>query len=417
MKLLLGAHRDAKTPSAKRAFKLEDVEKLAHDILEVRRSHFLLLVTCAASPRTEMLTARCSSCAQECTPSKWPPRDGGVMYLAYGVRPLSRSLALPFLPSRRSALTDASPPSSSPSSFLLLDLDLDLLVLASPSLGAQVMPCWEAYGALAYVHSYRGRLPLQLDAQPGGSRLKMPDVAEMKKAAQYYDEGASIMPDDWQDLPAFRWYGLESWFRAGGLTVRELRQREAAALKSEVETRRFGAFPLFSLSRPPLPSFLSCRLRRRQRHLVSSARPRDPPRPRAQPPPSAKADVVPLTQPTRRPKPSTRRATFRRSRIAPSPSRCSTWARRPTASRSRPSRRSTRGACPCRGTAQSCSRPSSQRSTRARSGSPTSWAEPRVVEVGEAEFVSRSRSLQCDCLARPCSSTSSRASYKCSLRA
>ena len=66
------------------------------------------------------------------------------MYLAYGVRPLSRSLALPFLPSRRSALTDASPPSSSPSSFLLLDLDLDLVVLASSSPGAQVMPCWEA---------------------------------------------------------------------------------------------------------------------------------------------------------------------------------------------------------------------------------------------------------------------------------
>ncbi|GAA5857209.1 hypothetical protein JCM9279_004421, partial [Rhodotorula babjevae] len=161
MKLLLGAHRDAKTASAKRAFKLEDVEKLAHDVLE------------------------------ECPPSKWPPRNGGVMYLAYGV-----------------------------------------------------MPNWEAYGALAYVHSYRGRLPMQLDAQPGGSRLKMPDVGEMKKAAEYYDKGASLMPDDWYDLPAFRWYGLESWFRAGGLSVRELRQREAAALKSEVESRRFANSPL-----------------------------------------------------------------------------------------------------------------------------------------------------------------------------
>ncbi|GAA5856567.1 hypothetical protein JCM9279_005502, partial [Rhodotorula babjevae] len=157
MKLLLGARRDAKTPSAMRAFKLEDVEKLARDILE------------------------------ECPPSKWPPRDGGVLHLAYGA-----------------------------------------------------LPNWEAYGALAYVHSCRGRLPLQED---GDSRIMMPDVGEMKKAAQYYDKAASLMPDDWLDLPAFRWYGLESWFRAGELTVRELRQREAAAVRSDVESSRFSPKP------------------------------------------------------------------------------------------------------------------------------------------------------------------------------
>ncbi|GAA5928915.1 hypothetical protein JCM3775_006680 [Rhodotorula graminis] len=161
----LGAHLDAKTPSAKRAFKLEDLEKLAHDILE------------------------------ECPPSKWPPRDGSQMYLAYGA-----------------------------------------------------LPCWEAYGALAYVHGVRRRLPLQLAAQPGDSRLKMPDVGEMKKAAEYYDKGVAIMPDDWVDMSAYRWYGLETWFRAGGLTVRELRQREQAALKSEVESHRFAP-------RPPDPNY------------------------------------------------------------------------------------------------------------------------------------------------------------------
>ncbi|GAA5908310.1 hypothetical protein JCM8208_000373 [Rhodotorula glutinis] len=167
MKELLGAHLDAKTPSAKRAFKLEDLEKLAHDILE------------------------------ECPPSKWPPRNGSQMYLANGA-----------------------------------------------------LPCWEAYGALAYVHSARGRLPLQLAAQPGDSRLKVADVVEMKKAAEYYDKGASLMPDDWYDRPAFRWYGLETWFRAGGLTVRELRQREQAALKSEVESGRFAPRP-FDSNYPP----------------------------------------------------------------------------------------------------------------------------------------------------------------------
>ncbi|BGP45548.1 hypothetical protein JCM10450v2_001367 [Rhodotorula kratochvilovae] len=54
LKNLLAAHRDAKTPSARRAFKLEDVEKLAKDILA------------------------------ECPPSKWPPRDGSIMHIGYG---------------------------------------------------------------------------------------------------------------------------------------------------------------------------------------------------------------------------------------------------------------------------------------------------------------------------------------------
>ncbi|BGP37463.1 hypothetical protein JCM10449v2_001369 [Rhodotorula kratochvilovae] len=57
LKNMVAAHRDAASPSAKKAFKLEDIEKLAKEILE------------------------------ECPESAWPAKDGSVMRVGYGALP------------------------------------------------------------------------------------------------------------------------------------------------------------------------------------------------------------------------------------------------------------------------------------------------------------------------------------------
>ncbi|GAA5998000.1 tetratricopeptide repeat protein [Rhodotorula paludigena] len=185
LKNLLAAHRDAKTASAKRMFKLEDVENLAKGIIE------------------------------ECPESVWPRRDGSHHRVAYGM-----------------------------------------------------MPVWEAYSALAYCNSNRAMQPLH-NVQPG--QIVLADLDAARRAAEYYDKAAALQGNH-HSRRFMMYFGLECWLRAGGLSVREVRRRNAEAKEVDRETSRwFGEMAADT----PARQFIESQLDSITEHMRQDPRVRD----------------------------------------------------------------------------------------------------------------------------------------------
>ncbi|GAA6006192.1 hypothetical protein JCM10207_000557 [Rhodosporidiobolus poonsookiae] len=103
-----------------------------------------------------------------------------------------------------------------------------------------VLPNWEAYSALAFASGYRAREPL-IDLPSGTARFA--EIKHAKKAAEYYDKAAALMPDDWHAKRDILWYALEMHLRAGGLTISELFRRTAEVEKVAVLTDRIFGTP------------------------------------------------------------------------------------------------------------------------------------------------------------------------------
>ncbi|GAA5916216.1 hypothetical protein JCM6882_001111 [Rhodosporidiobolus microsporus] len=146
LKNLLRVHRDAQLPSAKRSVSLDDIEKLANEILD------------------------------ENPPAEWPPFDESHERVAYCL-----------------------------------------------------MPQWEAFSCLAYVHIAKARRVFT----PSLDKVVFFDLDEAKKAAFEYSRTTAAMPDDWHDKANLMWYGIEAELRAGGRTVQEILDLVNAAFRVE----------------------------------------------------------------------------------------------------------------------------------------------------------------------------------------
>ncbi|BGO89147.1 hypothetical protein NBRC10512_003529 [Rhodotorula toruloides] len=181
LKALLAAHRDLKTVAAQRVYKLSDIEDLANQIIRMRlmlASPFWLSLT----RFVPLLRAH----LQDHPPEEWIPRDGTIMRVAYSA-----------------------------------------------------YPNWEAYSALGYVYGQRAGVPLK-DIKP--RKYAFADLVNAKKAAEFYDKATAIMEveaPDWHHRRFMLWHALYWHLRAGGLSVREMRQRYNTAKQVSEEAERF----------------------------------------------------------------------------------------------------------------------------------------------------------------------------------